>query len=655
MTSLNTTGELEDSPAKPVPSAWRFRPVDAFFCSVWAGLTAGTFEVLIVIVRKQFVDWNQLYWMTRHFVWLVPLTNLILFTALGLLLALITPWGRWGGRLALRVLASFFWLPLVWSAFPLIYGPAGLILAVGIGVQTGGFLEKHLGVARRLAVVSWPVILLVPLGFMGWIWGGDAWNSWREQSRPLPPPGSPNVLLIVLDTVAAEHLSLYGYSRPTSPTLSALAGEGVDFRHAVAPSSWTLPSHASFFTGRWPHELSAGWLTPLDRSQTTLAEVLSARGYATAGFVANNWYCAADSGLSRGFTVYRDHLLEDLAPFKNAVLIDRPLEGARSLDFELRRRLGIGVLRPLVSRIWWLFNSSGRKDAAQVNSEFRDWLDTRSQPQRPFFAFLNYYDAHHPYELPQGGIHRYGTRPRNDREVSLIQDWRLVDKQKLAPQEIEFVRDSYDDCVAALDEHLGRLLDELNRRRLTSRTWLIVISDHGEGFGEHPADFGHGTTLYHTQLHVPFLIVPPKGQRIHARIDQEVSLRDLPATILDILGVQVDELGGHSLAGMWRSRPGDQPPAPSPALAEVVPTDPVEPDVRRLMDSRQAWGSLTEDGWVYMEREGMDAAELYDLHTDPGEHRNRWRDPTQQTRLARMREKLRKAAGGPLTRDRFRP
>ena len=112
------------------------------------------------------------------------------------------------------------------------------------------------------------------------------------QSLPMPSPGSPNVLLIVLDTVAADHLSLNGYDRPTSPTMDELARSGIRFDSVQAASSWTLPSHASLFTGRWPHELSAGWLTPLDRTYPTVAEFLGAHGYATAGFIANSSYCA---------------------------------------------------------------------------------------------------------------------------------------------------------------------------------------------------------------------------------------------------------------------------------------------------------------------------------------------------------------------------
>ena len=139
-------------------------------------------------------------------------------------------------------------------------------------------------------------------------------------------------MLIVLDTTAADHLSLHGYSRRTSLTLDGLARRGIRFDRARATSSWTLPSHASLFTGRWPHELSAGWLTPLDATHRTLAEFLGSRGFATAGFVANLFYCGADTGLARGFTDYRDYIFPGLSALKMASLIGRPIEGLRAID-----------------------------------------------------------------------------------------------------------------------------------------------------------------------------------------------------------------------------------------------------------------------------------------------------------------------------------
>ncbi len=147
-----------------------------------------------------------------------------------------------------------------------------------------------------------------------------------------------------------------------------------------------------------------------------------------------------------------------------------------------------------------------------VHRELLDWLSSRRQPERPFFAFVNFYDAHYPYELPNGSEHRFGGMPRNPREVDLLRNWWTIDKRRLSRQEIAFVRDAYDECVADLDEQVGRLLGDLGRRGVLERTWLIITSDHGESFGEQPGFFGHGTSLYQPQLHVPLVIVPPSGE-----------------------------------------------------------------------------------------------------------------------------------------------
>ena len=454
------------------------------------------------------------------------------------------------------------------------------------------------------------------------------------------------MLLIVLDTVAADHLSLHGYDRPTSPTLESLARRGVRFDRVQATSSWTLPSHASFFTGRWPHELSASWFTPLDASHPTLAEYLGSRGYATAGFVANTSYCGADTGLGRGFAIYQDYFFPELSAFKMAVLINRPLEGLRSLDRFLREHLKVDVLRPFVRPIWGRFNADARKDAAVVHRELLDWLSSRRQPERPFFAFVNYYDAHYPYELPNGSVHRFGGMPSNPHEVDLLRNWWTLDKRRLSRQEIAFVRDAYDECVANLDEQLGRLLGELGRRGVLERTWLIITSDHGESFGEQPGFFGHGTSLYQPQLHVPLVIVPPSGSPRPLRpvVSETVSLRDLPATVVDLLGLEAGApFPGASLAPLW-ARPSSEtvvePTGPGPALSEVVPIDPVDPESAELLERRRAWASLAEGDWIYIRREGGDPEELFDLRADGRERHNRAGDPAVQPVIEQMRQDI---------------
>src|SRR5262249_51527221 len=161
------------------------------------------------------------------------------------------------------ILSTLTVLPAVWAAFPRIFGPAGVLLAIGLTAQLVPMLERHAAGLGRLVRLSFPAVIGLVVIVAASHWAGDRLKEWREDSRPLPPPGSPNVLLIVLDTVGAGHLSLHGYPRATSPTLDELATRGIRFDRVNATSSWTLPSHSSMFTGRWPHELSAGWFTPL--------------------------------------------------------------------------------------------------------------------------------------------------------------------------------------------------------------------------------------------------------------------------------------------------------------------------------------------------------------------------------------------------------
>jgi arylsulfatase A-like enzyme len=278
---------------------------------------------------------------------------------------------------------------------------------------------------------------------------------------------------------------------------------------------------------------------------------------------------------------------------------------------------------------------------------------------------VNYYDVHHPYQIPEGSIRRFGVKPRTDRELDLIENWRTVDKPRLSPRDVAFARDAYDDCVAHLDEQLGRLLDELGRRGLLEQTWLIVTSDHGESFGEQPGDFGHGTSLYQPQLHVPLLIVPPAGdQSLPPRVISEtVSLRDLPATVVDLVGLQAGApFPGASLARLWDPRSGSAAPdhrasAPSPALSEVVPTNVLDPEPEHLLEERPVWASLAEGDTLYIQvrYRGDTREQLFDLHADPRESRNLAGDPAQQQLLERMRATLGRLTAGPLTLERFRP
>jgi arylsulfatase A-like enzyme len=650
----------QPEPASPIDTANRFPFVSFLLLTAWCGLLAGLLEVGTIVVRKQTVDPDHLYGMTRHFVWLIPTADLCIFLIVGsvgwIVRWLWPPRGRW---LVTRALCTLTVLPAVLVAFPKIYSPALALVALGVSARLVPLVERNHRAFRRLVLLSFPAAVGLVVIAGAALWVGDRRQQARADAQPQPPPGSPNVLLIVLDTVAANHLGLHGYNRQTSLTLTELAERGIRFDSARAPSSWSLPTHATIFTGRWLHELSAGWLTPLDDTHPTLAEFLGSRGYATAGFVGNTKYCAADSGLKRGFVHYDDFIFPKLTAFKSAVLVHR-LGNEIETNIELlENRWELNHWRPYTEWLWRKLDFD-RKDAAVVNREFLDWLSRRQQPERPFFAFLNYFDAHHPYELPAGRMRRFGFEPTNSRQRYLLHEWFLLSKSSPSPPEIAFAVAAYDDCIADLDEQVGRLIDELEMRGVLKHTWVIVTSDHGESFGEHSDIFCHGTSLYQTELHVPLLVIPPGGATTKRVVKETVTLRDVAATIVDMAGQEgASPFPGKSLARYWD---GPSPAAPiqhaaaDPALAELALPN-VEPSRDSSLFPKSSWpqGGLLEGGWSYIRQEGVLREELFHLSEDANEQHNLAGTPTAEPTLTRMRETLGRITGGPLVPTRFSP
>jgi arylsulfatase A-like enzyme len=653
-TAVVTKGGAAGSTGSPL--AFRISFPWLLVLSAWCGLVAGLFEVGTSVLRKQVFDADRFHEVSRHFVWLVPLVNLSVFLAVGLLASGVSlVWPRHGRWLFTRVLCALVFLPSFLAAFPRIYSLAWFVVALGVAARLVPVIEAMSGGFRRFVLVSLPAAIAIVAIMGASDWAADQWKQARESARSSPPPGSPNVLLIVMDTVAAAHLSLHGYERATSTTLIELAGRGARFDSARASSSWTLPSHASMFTGRWLHELSVGWYTPLDGARPTLAEFLGDRGYATAGFVANTYYCAADTGLARGFTQYQDFIFPELTALKTATLVSRALEGLRTAVYFSGNWLEYAGLLPSVRRLVRALDDD-RKGAAAVNREFLDWLSRRAAPERPFFAFLNYYDAHFPYELPPGRLHRFGAEPADDYQRLLIQQWGLLDKTTVSPAGVGFAVASYDDCIADLDEQIGKLVDELDRRGVLERTLLIVTSDHGESFGEHAGVFCHGTSLYDTELHVPLIVVPPGGSAAGRLIKESVSLRELAATIVDITGQEAGApFPGVSLARFWK-HPGPVAPVQpfaSPSLAEVIPLHPRMGDYWGTAQQFSPLGAVKNSEWSYIRREGDTREELFHLSVDANEQRNLADDPSAQAALEQMRGSLDHLTGGPLLPERF--
>lgn len=535
--------------------------------AVWFGLLAGIGEVAILWFKR--LVFHSFVGLAPVTVWLSPLGNvLMMLVAAGCLIAGWRLAGRslpdWG---VVAVCGALGASSLLLNFHPQLHKLAILLLALGVGRLVGRSAKSAgsawFALARRtlpaiaaaVAIAGVVTTLIPPI---------RAW--WSEWKLPAARVGAPNVLLLILDTVRASHLSAYGYRRPTSPNLERLAAAGVRFRWAIAPAPWTLPSHASIFTGKYPQQLSASWWHPLDEAAPTLAETLRDQGYRTAGFVANKFYAAAEHGLARGFSRYEDRGIS-LGELAASTSMGRFLSDSP----RLRSWLGNRVLL-------------GRRDAGTINRTVLSWFDRQTKATRPYFVFINYFDAHDPYIPPPEFAARFGPV----RSSLKIRSRRADVPDDLLRESIN----AYDACLAAVDDGVGRLLRELEQRGALGNTLIIVTSDHGEEFGEHDV-FGHGLSLYLPVLHVPLVVSFPRTVPAGRVIDEPVSLRDLAATIVDLTKAgPAGALPGASLRPLWEGATSEVGIGPSPVLSTVerLPRNPSwAPSARGNMASLVAW------------------------------------------------------------------
>ncbi|MBI3469594.1 MAG: sulfatase, partial [Planctomycetes bacterium] len=479
-----------------------------------------------------------------------------------------------------------------------------MLLAGGLAMQVARLIRRHTEGFYRLVKRStaWMAILVAGLALA--VPTGRWWAERRALAALAPAAAdAANVLLITLDTVRAQSLSLYGHERLTTPELQRFAETGVVFQRALATAPWTLPSHASMFTGRFASEMSADFQTPLDARDPTLAEVLSARGYVTAGFVANYLYCGAHTGLGRGFAHYEDQ------PRVGWIIEDSTVGQIIRNSDKIARFLGVDRKGPLF-----------HKDAAMLNRDFLRWLP--HQGRRPFFAFLNYYDAHEPYMAP---------RPF-DREF----------RSSSITSPIQADLDAYEGSIAYLDHHLGRLFRELDERGILSNTLVLITSDHGEHFGEHGLRF-HSNSLYAQLLHVPLVISFPARVPSGKRVESTISLRELPATVVDLLGmVDVNCFPAPSLARHWQVAKSAEGAPKGTVLSEVSCWQYTTggPNQKGPMKA------LVADSLHYIKNYGDGREELYDFESDPREERDLASLPERQRVLERLRASLEQISKG---------
>ena len=334
-------------------------------------------------------------------------------------------------------------------------------------------------------------------------------------SKPERRPGLPNIILIVWDTVRADHLSLYGYSRQTTPFLDQLAENSVVFERAYAPSPWTLSSHASFFTGLYSseHHYIQGH-NRLTADYTTLAEKLKENGYVTLAY-SNNQGINRSSGLNQGF--------------------DRFVE-CPQMGFFTGELLDWSWLRIHNPK---LLQDSGTE---MTNRLLDLWLERLSRQKAPFFIFINYMEAHLPYPSVEEAFH-FITDPVRARKINLEiinrNNWNNYICQIVSNEVRTEIVNLYDGTIYYSDKKLSQFYSKLEKTNLLNNTILIVLSDHGELLGEHRL-FGHGFFLYEPLLRVPFLIYYPRLVK-PTRVKKMVSLTVLPKVIFSLSNNRIPE------------------------------------------------------------------------------------------------------------------
>ena len=380
------------------------KPVAVFLTMCWFGLAAGLLELALVVAQQGLIARISLESLrtNRHFLWMIPAADLAIFAVCGVVLARLAR-RRPGSALSLchRTGPGLLALGALLSV-ECLHPIVAVVLSSAFAYKAAALLKGRSALFLAGVRKTLPVMAVVPVVFAGFTVYSERTSERRAWSRlPASPPAAPNVLFIVLDNVRADSMSLYGHARPTTPRLADLARDGVRFDSARSTASWTLPSHASMFTGQWPHRLSVDWMIGLDGTYPTLAEFLAGQGYATAGFVANTYYCNARYGLDRGFARYED--------FRENQVVS-PFEIVRSTS------LGKCLLRLMgYSMSFAPGDLDSRKTAATINRDALEWISNRPG-NRPFFLFLNYYDAHSPFIPPQEATRRFGlcALPRDE-------------------------------------------------------------------------------------------------------------------------------------------------------------------------------------------------------------------------------------------------
>lgn len=458
--------------------------------------------------------------------------------------------------------------------------------------------------------------------------GAVAWN------RPAKPP---NVLIILWDTTRADRLSMYGYSLETTPRMAKWAAEnGVVFEKAISPDMWTVPSHASLFTGLEPGSHGAGydhrWL---DAKNVTLAEWFGEHGWDTYAFSANPNLAPTRVNLLQGFEHIETSWKRPWADDVKQLLRRKLIKGDRSTEISP----GSGKK-----------GGTGFYNAAPVaHTALVQWLDQRPDPSKPFLVYLSYMEAHKP-RVPSMDA-RQRVTDADTIQIGLQTDLSLSSqllysygKLSYTPQELDAVNRVYDASLTELDDATADLLDDLKQRGVLEDTIVVFTADHGEQLGEHQ-QFGHRAGVYQQLLHVPLVIAYPR-KLDPRRVSVPVTNLQIFDTVLRLAGLPSPETGTVK---------GDLTQIKDTIASVFSETLAIDKGgfskVRKLYPDlvgdvwANTYQSVVEGKWKliesinYYDHELVDC-ELYDLDADPAEQDNQFTGQPEKSRelMAKLAE-----------------
>ncbi|HDQ00219.1 MAG TPA: hypothetical protein ENN22_13700 [bacterium] len=348
----------------------------------------------------------------------------------------------------------------------------------------------------------------------------------------------PNIILLVLDTVRMDHLSCYGYEKRTTPTLDKIADNATVYQNCYSPSCWTLPSHASIFTGTYLSRHNVGDAGDvLDGQFITIAEFLKQQNYNTLGVCYIPWVSKI-TGLDRGFDCFLTKFNRNILFRVGKKIVDQTKKQQR---FQREANADVNKLRDTRwieattrSRFHWfktLFSDDG---AAFSQKTVMQWISEKKE--HPFFAFINYCEPHTIYHPPLGFRRKFlnnKSRPfwrinQDHREV-------MYNNLLMTDEDFEILKALYDGEISYVDWRIKYFIKFLKKQKIWDNTLLIVTSDHGEQFGEKKF-MGHARNLYNSLIKVPLIVKYPKGTEAPRLKNQFVQTVDLFPTIIDLLG-----------------------------------------------------------------------------------------------------------------------